>query len=67
MQRAVDLATDASSLQIDLVPLRKQLRGQVQISPLMDARRFASDLYAALRSMAAGSNKKEQRTIPAPR
>nr|WP_315491558.1 tetratricopeptide repeat protein [uncultured Rhodoferax sp.] len=67
VQRAVDLATDASSLQIDLVLLRKQLRGKVQISPLMDARRFASDLYAALRSMAAGSNKKEQRTIPAPR
>lgn len=56
VQQAVTLATGTSPQQQDLAPLRQQLRGQVQRSPLMDAPRFAADLYAALRAMAALSN-----------
>lgn len=56
VQQAIGLATGANPLQANLAPLRQHLRGQVQRSPLMDAPRFAADLYAALRAMAALSN-----------
>lgn len=52
VQRGIGIARGQNPPHADLATLRQRLRDQVQLSPLMDAQRFAADLYTALRGMA---------------